>query len=102
MSKGNTSIQVIGYGNPGRQDDGLGPAFVQALRNKGYTFPTSDPYQLTVEDALSGLKLEDNGLDAEELWSEVKSSENGIDKAKDALPIEEETLNGLDADGMET
>lgn len=56
----------------------------------------------TEEDALFGLKLEDNGLDAEELWSEVKSSEDGIDKAKDALPIEEETLNGLDADGMVT
>jgi len=56
----------------------------------------------TEEDALFGLKLEDNGLDAEEPWLEVKSLENGTDKAKDALPTEEETLNGLDADGMET
>ena len=53
MSKGKTSIQVIGYGNPGRQDDGLGPAFAKSLRHMGYTFPISDPYQLTVEDALS-------------------------------------------------
>ena len=53
MSKKKGSIQVIGYGNPGRQDDGLGPRFAQALRDKGYEFPISDPDQLTVEDALS-------------------------------------------------
>ena len=56
----------------------------------------------TEDDALFGLKLEDNGSDAEDLWSEVKSSRNGWDKAKDALPTKEETPNGLDADGMET
>ena len=55
----------------------------------------------TEDDALSGLKLEDNGSDAEDLWLEVKSLKNGWDKAKDALPTKEETLNGLDADGME-
>lgn len=53
MSEPKASIQVIGYGNPGRQDDGLGPSFAKALRDKGYEFPISDPYQLTVEDALS-------------------------------------------------
>lgn len=47
------SVLVIGYGNPGRQDDGLGPAFVKALRTSQYQLILSDPYQLTVEDALS-------------------------------------------------
>ena len=46
-------IQVIGYGNPGRQDDGLGPMFVKALRERRDDLSLSDPYQLTVEDALS-------------------------------------------------
>ena len=30
---------IIGYGNPGRQDDGLGPAFVSRLiRQQDYLF----------------------------------------------------------------
>lgn len=53
MSAVAPSVQVIGYGNPGRQDDGLGPMFVDALRKSGYALSLSDPYQLTVEDALS-------------------------------------------------
>ena len=51
MSK---KILFIGYGNPGRQDDGLGPAFIQALENlNGLPDSTelSSNYQLTVEDA---------------------------------------------------
>ena len=46
------SILVIGYGNPGRQDDGLGPALAEAvegLRIPGVTVESD--YQLTVEDA---------------------------------------------------
>lgn len=46
-------ILVIGYGNPGREDDGLGPAFVKAFRDSAYKITLTDPYQLTVEDALS-------------------------------------------------
>ena len=50
---------MIGYGNPGRQDDGLGPAFID-------TFEPTNPanlvlqsnYQLTVEDALELSKFE--------------------------------------------
>ena len=45
-------ILLIGYGNPGRLDDGLGPAFaeaVQALRLPGVAVESD--YQLTVEDA---------------------------------------------------
>lgn len=46
------SILVIGYGNPGRLDDGLGPAFaekIQTLELPGVTVESN--YQLNVEDA---------------------------------------------------
>ena len=46
------SVLVIGYGNPGRRDDGLGPALAEAverLRIPGVTVESD--YQLTVEDA---------------------------------------------------
>ncbi|MCF7848453.1 MAG: hydrogenase maturation protease [Kiritimatiellales bacterium] len=46
------SILVIGYGNPGRLDDGLGPAFaekVQALELPGVAVDSD--YQLNIEDA---------------------------------------------------
>ncbi|MBU6950269.1 hydrogenase maturation protease [Hahella sp. HN01] len=49
----NLSTLVIGYGNPGRQDDGLGPACadrIAELNLAGVTVETN--YQLTVEDAL--------------------------------------------------
>ena len=43
---------LIGYGNPGRLDDGLGPAFVAALETMGMPGVVTDSdYQLTVEDA---------------------------------------------------
>lgn len=45
-------ILVIGYGNPGRRDDGLGPAFAQ--RVEGMAIPNvsvDTDYQLTVEHA---------------------------------------------------
>lgn len=51
--KTTNSILVIGYGNPGRQDDGLGPALVyrlDAYRLPGIT--TQTQYQLCAEDAL--------------------------------------------------
>ena len=47
-------ILVIGYGNPGRQDDGLGPALASAI--EGLAIPGVDVdagYQLDVEDALA-------------------------------------------------
>ena len=43
---------VIGYGNPGRLDDGLGPAFaeqIQALQLPGVRVESN--YQLNIEDA---------------------------------------------------
>jgi hydrogenase maturation protease len=45
-------ILVIGYGNPGRLDDGLGPAFaerIQSLNLPNVTVETN--YQLNIEDA---------------------------------------------------
>jgi hydrogenase maturation protease len=45
-------ILVIGYGNPGRLDDGLGPAFaeqIQALELSDVSVESN--YQLNVEDA---------------------------------------------------
>jgi hydrogenase maturation protease len=46
-------ILVIGYGNPGRQDDGLGPAAVAAIERLGWANVTTvDNYQLVIEDAV--------------------------------------------------
>lgn len=43
---------VLGWGNPGRMDDGLGPAFVEELSVLGLAGVELDSdYQLTVEDA---------------------------------------------------
>lgn len=45
-------VLVIGYGNPGRLDDGLGPALADVLERKAIPGVTVDAdYQLTVEDA---------------------------------------------------
>ncbi|MFH1533268.1 MAG: hydrogenase maturation protease [Pseudomonadota bacterium] len=45
-------ILVIGYGNPGRLDDGLGPALAARLEVMALPGVTVDSdYQLTVEDA---------------------------------------------------
>ena len=44
---------VLGYGNPGRQDDGLGPAAVAEIENLGWPNLTAfDNYQLNIEDAM--------------------------------------------------
>lgn len=52
MGPGAARVLVIGYGNPGRLDDGLGPALAAALEElklPGVTVEAN--YQLTVEDA---------------------------------------------------
>lgn len=52
MSEEPSKVLLIGYGNPGRLDDGLGPALageVEKLRIPGVTVDAD--YQLTVEDA---------------------------------------------------
>jgi hydrogenase maturation protease len=46
-------ILVLGYGNPGRQDDGLGPAVVAEIEGLGWPNVTAyDNYQLNIEDAI--------------------------------------------------
>jgi hydrogenase maturation protease len=46
------SILIIGYGNPGRLDDGLGPAFAKAVEEWNIPGITVDSaYQLSVEDS---------------------------------------------------
>jgi len=46
-------ILVIGYGNPARQDDGLGPAAVAEIVKMGWPNVTaSGNYQLVIEDAI--------------------------------------------------
>jgi hydrogenase maturation protease len=43
---------LIGYGNPGRRDDGLGPALAEELERRSVPGVTVESnYQLTVEDA---------------------------------------------------
>jgi hydrogenase maturation protease len=47
-----TSVLVIGYGNPGRLDDGLGPLFADELEKMNLPDVAVDSnYQLAVEDA---------------------------------------------------
>jgi hydrogenase maturation protease len=51
---GNYKVLLIGYGNPAREDDGLGPAAAQAIEKLGIEGVSVDSnYQLTVEDAAS-------------------------------------------------
>jgi len=46
------SILVVGYGNPGRQDDGIGPEIVQELERLQLPGLTLDAdYQLSIEHA---------------------------------------------------
>ncbi len=48
-----TRVLVLGYGNPGRQDDGLGPAVVAGIEKLGWNDLTAfDNYQLNIEDAI--------------------------------------------------
>lgn len=46
-------VLIYGYGNPGRLDDGLGPALVRDLAARGLDGPVTleSAYQLQVEDA---------------------------------------------------
>ncbi len=47
-------VLVLGYGNPGRLDDGLGPAFADAVAALGLAGVTVDSdYQLQPENALA-------------------------------------------------
>ena len=53
MTAATNKVLVLGYGNPGRLDDGLGPAFVERLEAMALPGVMLDAdYQLTVEDAV--------------------------------------------------
>lgn len=44
-------ILILGYGNPGRRDDGLGPALVERIERRDLPNVTAESdYQLTVEN----------------------------------------------------
>lgn len=46
-------VLILGYGNPGRQDDGLGPAVATKIDGLGWPNVTAhDNYQLNIEDAM--------------------------------------------------
>jgi hydrogenase maturation protease len=46
-------ILILGYGNPGRQDDGLGPAAAAGIERLGWPGVSAlDAYQLNIEDAM--------------------------------------------------
>lgn len=54
---------IIGYGNPGRQDDGIGPCFIEQLAERlpqaiASQISLQANYQLTVEDALEACNYE--------------------------------------------
>jgi Ni,Fe-hydrogenase maturation factor len=52
MSAAEKRVLVLGYGNPGREDDGLGPAFATEISQLGRQNVTVlDNYQLMIEDA---------------------------------------------------
>jgi hydrogenase maturation protease len=65
-------IYIYGFGNPGRQDDGLGPAIIDRLEQDNITgIITDSNYQLNIEDAhnISGSDVVifvDASIDAEE------------------------------------
>ena len=51
-TKGRTRILVLGYGNPGRQDDGLGPAAAAEIEKLAWPgVSVQDNYQLVIEDS---------------------------------------------------
>jgi len=52
-------VLLIGYGNPGRLDDGLGPALAQRMAERGLPNVRIDSdYQLSVEDAAAAAEAD--------------------------------------------
>lgn len=76
---------LIGYGNPGRGDDGLGPAFARRIgQRKLPGLSVEIDYQLTVEHALmistvATVVFADAALDAEDpfYFREIEGVSNG-------------------------
>ncbi len=52
MKEDNKKILILGYGNPARADDGLGPALAEIIESKNISAVTVEAdYQLAVEDS---------------------------------------------------
>ena len=52
MTQEAAKVLLIGFGNPGRLEDGLGPALAEAVQQENLPGATVEAdYQLTVEDA---------------------------------------------------
>jgi len=70
-----SKLYVYGFGNPGRQDDGLGPAIIDKLEgDKVEGIITDSNYQMNIEDAHSISQCDsvifvDASIDAEEPFS---------------------------------
>ena len=81
-----SDILLIGYGNPGRQDDGLGPALAELVEGLELPGVTVDcDYQLTLEHAEMAARhktvvFADATLEGEESfsWSQVVPAAAGI------------------------
>lgn len=86
MTELTSDILVIGYGNPGRQDDGLGPALAEALEQLSLPDVTVDSdYQLTVEHAEMASRhrlvvFADATTEEQEVftWSQVGPAASGV------------------------
>lgn len=71
-------LYIYGFGNPGRQDDGLGPSIIDRLESDNISgIITDSNYQLNIEDAhnISQSKaviFVDASIDAEEPFSFTK------------------------------
>lgn len=95
------NVLVIGYGNPGRLDDGLGPAFAERVQAIGLSGVTVDvDYQLAVEHAAEiarhdAVLFADASASGEEPFAlqPVKAERNGIGFSSHSLSAA--TLLGL-------
>lgn len=86
MSDATADILIVGYGNPGRQDDGLGPALAEALERRALPGVAVDSdYQLTVEHAEMAARhrvvvFADATVEGDEpfTWSRLEPGEAGV------------------------
>ena len=96
----NGKILLIGFGNPAREDDGLGIAVAETVEKMGIEGVTVDSnYQLTVEDAATITEHDivifaDASIDGEEpfSFSEITPSDN---PQMDSHSMEPDSLMGL-------
>ncbi len=93
-------ILVLGYGNPGRRDDGLGPALADAVEKMALDSVTADSdYQLNIEYALDLKNYDmvifvDAGLDVDEPF-EFRKLEPSKEIAHTTHSMSAESVLGL-------